>query len=181
MRWIRLLLAVIKAKQRASISVREESVYDFRVWVTDIDVSIMNHAALLTVMEAGRIDLMIRSGFWKLARSNRWYFVSAAVNAQFLRPMKMFQKGRLVTRVFHIEDPWIYIEHKVISMGKEVAFGMVKSKVKKGRENVTTKDILQALGAEPVPAEAGELTQMYEAVNKAAIQRWQEGEQRTGT
>ena len=31
-----------------------------RVWPTDVDVSIANHAAVLTIMEAGRIDFMIR-------------------------------------------------------------------------------------------------------------------------
>ena len=44
------------------------------MWPTDVDVSIANHAAVLTIMEIGRIDFMIRSGFFGLSRRNRWYF-----------------------------------------------------------------------------------------------------------
>jgi len=166
MRWIRLLGALVRAKYNSGISVNDTTVLPFRVWITDIDVSIMNHAAILTVMEAGRIDFMVRSGFFKLARKNKWYFVSAAVNAQFVKPLKLFQKATVTTRVFHADDTWIYMEQKILRAGNVVAFCFVKSKVKQGRENVSTQEIILKLGSEQLPAGDGNLVEQYEAVNK---------------
>lgn len=74
MRWLRLLTALVSAHFRDGISPGDESEVKFRVWITDVDASIMNHATMLTVMETGRIDYMVRSGFFRLAIKNRWYF-----------------------------------------------------------------------------------------------------------
>src|SRR4051794_32601164 len=113
MRWIRLLLALFVAKYRSKPTVADTSVLSFRVWLTDVDATIMNHAALMTVMEAGRIDLMVRSGFFSLARKEKWYFPTSAISVQFMRPLKIFQKATLVTRVLHVTTTDIYLEQKV--------------------------------------------------------------------
>ena len=165
MRWIRLLWALVHASFRSRIAVNERTSLSFRVWITDIDVSIMNHAAILTVMEAGRIDFMVRSGFFKLARKKKWYFVSAAVNAQFIRPLKLFQKASVITKIFHADDTWIYIEQRIIRGGREVAVCIVKSKVKTGRENVATNEIINELGADHLPQGNKDLVERYEAIN----------------
>ena len=74
MRWLRLSTAIFSAKYKSELSITDVSEIKFRVWLTDIDVSIMNHAAMMTVMEMGRIDYMVRTGFFKLARKKKWYF-----------------------------------------------------------------------------------------------------------
>jgi acyl-CoA thioesterase FadM len=165
MRWIRLLCAFIYAKFRRKITVDETTILKFRVWITDIDVSIMNHAAILTVMEAARIDFMVRCGFFELARHRKWYFVSAAVNAQFIRPLKLFQKAIVSTKIFHADETWIYMEQRIIRHGKEMALCLVKSKVKKGRENVLTSEIIKALNSKNLPSGKAKLIEQYEAVN----------------
>ncbi len=90
MRWIRLLFAILSAKYRSKLTISDESNISFRVWITDIDASIMNHAPMMTVMEMGRIDFMVRSGFFKIAREKNWYFPSKSISVQFIRPLKLF-------------------------------------------------------------------------------------------
>ena len=170
MRWLRLILAFVSAKFSKKISVDDTSVISFRVWITDIDVSIMNHAAILTVMEAGRIDFMVRSGFFKLARKKKWYFVSAAVNARFIRPLKVFQKAYVITKLFHVDDTWIYMEQKIVRSEKDIAVCIVKSKVKKGRENIKTTEILSELGQAHLPNGKATLVEQYELVNETLYQ-----------
>ena len=162
MRWIKLSLALLSAKRKSKLQITDESTIDFTVWPTDIDVSIMNHAAIMTVMEMGRIDFIVRSGFLKLARQKKWYFPSASVSAQFIRPLKMFQRATVRTRVFHMSDKWIYIEQKVERAGKVMAICLVKSTVKKGREFVNTKEIVEALQLGKLPSEGNELVEAYE-------------------
>lgn len=171
MRWIRLLLAMLNAKFRSRLDITDSSVISFRVWLTDIDISIMNHAALLTVMEMGRVDFMVRSGFLQLAKKKKWYFPSAAISAQFIRPLKLFQKAQVITRVFHIDERWIYIEQKMVRAGKDIAVCIVKSKVKKGRETINTSEILQELQLGALPSEGREVIDAYERENILVAQR----------
>ncbi|HYJ38780.1 MAG TPA: acyl-CoA thioesterase [Chitinophagaceae bacterium] len=171
MRWIRLLSAFTRAGFRTRLRINDQSIVRFHVWITDIDVSIMNHAAIMTVMEMGRVDFIVRSGFLKLARKKKWYFPSASISAQFLRPLKVFQKASVLTRIFHVDDRWIYLEQKVERAGKVMAICIVKSTVKKGRDHVSTKEIIKELRIGELPFEGKELVDLYEQENKIVYQR----------
>jgi len=155
MRWLRLLSAILAANYRSKLSITEESNITFRVWLTDVDASIMNHATMLTVMEMGRIDFMVRSGFFKLARKRRWYFPLA----------------NLKTKVFHIDERWIYTEQKIIRHGKDIAICIVKSTVKKGKETISTNKIAKALGIDELPTEGKQIIDSYEKENNLVYQR----------
>ncbi|HMK04772.1 MAG TPA: acyl-CoA thioesterase [Ferruginibacter sp.] len=162
MRWIRLLKPLFSSKFKSKLTINETSSLKFSVWPTDVDVSIMNHAAMMSVFEAGRIDYMVRTGFFKLARQQKWYFPNSSISIQFFRPMKVFQKAVLTTRVFHMEEHFIFIEQKIRRQGKDIAFCIVKSKVKSGRVNVSTQEIVKLLNAEIMPAGSKELVELYE-------------------
>ena len=166
MRWLRLISALVAAKFRKKLSISEESNISFRVWLTDVDVSIMNHVSMMTVMEMGRLDFMVRLGFLRLATKKKWYAPLSSVSAQFLRPMKLFQKATLTTRVFHADNKWIYFEQKIVRKDKKIAVCLGKATVKEGRQTVPTKKIAQSLGIEELPKEGLELVGAYENENK---------------
>ncbi len=165
MRWIRLVASLINAKFKRKVKLTETISLRFRVWLTDIDVSVMNHAAIMTVMELGRIDFMVRTNFLKLANKNKWFFPSQAISVQFYRPLKIFQKAELLTRVSFIDDKWIYTEQKIIRKGKNIAACLVKSTIKKGRETVPTPEILSALQIDQVPNTKYELIETFQSEN----------------
>ena len=165
MRWIRLLLALISARYRCKLSVNDTSTLSFRVWITDVDATIMNHAAMMTVMEAGRIDLMVRAGFFRLARKEKWYFPTSAINVQFFRPLKIFQKARLTTRVVHVTKTCIYIEQKITRGEKPIAGCLVKATIRKGREALDIPSIMQELGGSSLPVGKQELIDAFEKQN----------------
>ena len=151
MRWIKLLTAIISARFRSKLSPDGVSEIDFRVWITDVDASIMNHAEIMTVFEIGRIDLMIRTGFFRLARKNKWYFPSRSIMVQFIRPLKIFQKARLSSKILHMGDRWIYTEQKITRDNKVISICVVKNTVKKGKETVSPIEIADKLGFATVP------------------------------
>lgn len=167
MRWLRLLFALLFAKFRARLDIHETSSKSFRVWLTDVDASIMNHAAMLTVFESGRIDFMVRTGFFKIARKKKWFFPSSSISVQFFRPLKVFQRAVLMTRVLHVTDYFIYTEQKIIKGGKDIALCIVKSKVKSGKENIGTREILNLLNAKIIPAEEQDLIEQFERQDEA--------------
>ena len=171
MRWFRLLHAMLAAKFRGRLSIEDESIVSFRVWPTDVDVSIMNHAAMMTAMEMGRVDVMVRSGFLKLARKRKWYFPSRSISVQFIRPLKLFQKAILTTKVFHIDERWIYIEQKITRQAKDIAICIVKGTVKKGRERISTAEIAKALNIRKLPTQGKQIVDLYEKENNLVYQR----------
>jgi acyl-CoA thioesterase FadM len=171
MRWLRLLWALFSARYRSKLNVNNPSVLSFRVWLTDVDASIMNHASMMTVMEAGRIDLMVRAGFFRLARKEKWYFPTSAINVQFLRPLKIFQKATLTTRVVHVTQTAIYVEQKITLDEKHIAYCLVKATVKKGRETLDIPAIVRQLGGTNLPAEIPALIEAFEKNNDQLKER----------
>ena len=162
MRWIRLLFALIKAKFKSKVKATDTVRLSFNVWITDIDVSIMNHAAIMTIFEIGRLDFMVRTNFFKVASKNKWYFPTQAISVQYYRPLKMFQKAQLFTRISFVDEKWIYVEQKIMRKDKEVAACLVKNTIKKGRSSVSTFEIMNALNITEVPNKKYDLIKTHE-------------------
>jgi len=167
MRWIRLLLALGKAKFRTKVNGSETTSLKFRVWITDIDVSVMNHAAIMTVFEMGRADFMVRTNFFKIATKNKWFFPNQAINVQFYRPLKMFQKAVVYTKMSYVDETWFYIEQKIIRNGKPIATCFANAMAKKGKETIPTSEIINALKIEPndIPSEKHDLITLFKEKN----------------
>lgn len=166
MRWIRLLLAMLSAKFKSKISATETVPFSFWVWVTDIDVTVMNHAAIMTVMEAGRVDMMVRCNFFKIASKNKWFFPSQAISVQFYRPLKVFQKAQLYSRIAYADEKWIYSEQKIMRNGNIIATCVAKSTIKKGRESVPVSELIQKLNIGNFPSEKHEYIKSHEKENE---------------
>lgn len=176
MRWLRLVFAMISAKFKSKISATETMSLTFRVWITDIDVSVMNHAAILTVMEAGRIDAMVRANFFKIASQNKWFFPSQAISVQYYKPLKVFQKAQLFTRISYADEKWIYTEQKVVRNGAIIAACMAKSTIKKGRKTVPVSELIEKLNIGSFPSIKPVLVAAHEkesdAMNERLLDNW---------
>lgn len=176
MRWIRLIFAMISAKFKGKIKATDTIALSFRVWITDIDVSVMNHAAILTAMESGRIDAMVRLNFFKIASKNKWFFPSQAISVQYYKPLKIFQKAQLYTRISFADEKWIYTEQKIMRKGKIIAACLAKSTIKKGRETVAVSELTQKLDIGCFPSIKPELIKAYEKenmeMNERLIDNW---------
>ena len=150
-RWLRTLITFIRAQFLKDINPDEETSLNFRVWITDVDLSIMNNAAMMTITEMGRIDLMIRTGFIKHVRRNKLYVPLASISAQFRRPLKRFQKFQLKTQLIYWDEKWIYISHRIVCEEKIIAVALAKCTVKKGRERIPFEKIIHKFNWEMKP------------------------------
>ena len=146
-RWIRFLSAVVGASTRPTLSsLDEECLLTFRAWPTDADLAIVNHAAIMSLMEVGRIDLMARSGFLKLAIRNGWSVPVRAINVEFERPAKPLQRLTLSTRLVFMDEQWVYLRHRFTRAGKSVASAIVQATIRRGREPVSHQRVLEMIG-----------------------------------
>lgn len=150
-RWLRFLMTVLRARRRSPLGAAEASRLDLRVWPTECDASFLNHAAVLVLMECGRIDFLVRLGFLELARARRLYSPLTTASVRFHRPAKRFQAVTVVSRVVYWDDEFIWMEHEVTAGDRKVATGLMKNVVRKQREHIRPEDVLRMIGKDIPP------------------------------
>jgi len=150
-RWLRFLLTVLRSTVRPRLRADQESVLELRVWPTDADLALMNHACYLTLMEQGRIDFMLRTGFLRFLLRQRWTAVLASMVVQYRKPLKRFVRVRLRTRVVYWDEQWIYLEHRLERGGTPVASGLAKNAFLGPAGRLRPPDVLQAFGFSRAP------------------------------
>lgn len=110
--WFRLIWVLLTARRRGSLSLPSEtSVLSFRVWPHDLDISIhMNNGRYLTLMDLGRLDVLVRSGLWRQVLHHGWTPIASAVTVRFQRELRPFQKFRLETRLLCWDTTLVVME-----------------------------------------------------------------------
>jgi len=171
-RWLRILATIIRAQFREKVTPDEEIALNFRVWITDVDFAIMNNTAMLAITELGRWDLVVRTGFLKYARQNGLYLPLASISAQFIRPLKRFQKFRLKTQLIYWDEKWIYISHHAVREGKTVAVALAKCAVKKGRELIPFDRIIDELNWQMKPKNRPEMIDRFKRGESLLLESW---------
>ncbi|MEZ5476592.1 MAG: acyl-CoA thioesterase [Thiolinea sp.] len=69
----------------------------------------MNNGRVLTLYDLGRFDLVIRTGFMKIMRAQRWGLVVAGASVRYRRRVRLFDRVRLRTQIVGFDQRWIYI------------------------------------------------------------------------
>jgi acyl-CoA thioesterase FadM len=161
-RWLRILMIIIRARLRKKISPDEEISLNFRVWPTDVDLTIMNNTAMLAITEFGRWDYAVRTGFLKYAWKNKFYLPLASISAQFKRPLKRFQKFQLTTKISYWDENWIYVSHRIVRKQKTIAVALAKVTFKKGRERIPFERVISDFNWELEPEMRPEMIDAFE-------------------
>lgn len=154
---LRLALVLLGASRRGRLGVLGLSSLPMRVWPTDLDVQLhINNGRYLSLMDLGRIDLLVRSGFWREARRRGWFPLVGASTIEYRRPLLAFQRYLLTTRLLGWDERWFYIEQSFQRGGKVAAVGTVKAMIRGGSGAVAPLEALAAVGAAgPSPALSG--------------------------
>jgi acyl-CoA thioesterase FadM len=152
----RLIAIVLKARhyRTGEFQPLETARLGFRVLPTDLDFNLhMNNARYLSLMDLGRVDLLNRLGLLRLAFRGRWFPVLGAVSVRFHRPLTLWDRFELSTRVTGWDEKWIYLEQRFEREGKPVATGQVKGLVRGPEGSIPTPAILERVGVvQPSPA-----------------------------
>ena len=109
------------------MNVRAEGRVTLRCWPNDLDTNLhMNNGRYLTIMDLGRLDLILRTGLLPVMRSRKWYPVIATARIGFRRSINVFDRFDLTTRVIGWDEKWLYIEHRMERGDKVMAQAFVK-------------------------------------------------------
>lgn len=143
----------------------------FRVLPNDLDALLhVNNGVYLTLMDLGRIDLLLRSDAYHAIRKNGWYPVLAAETIRFKRSLKLFQKFVIRTRVVGWDERSIYLEQQFISNGKLAAKALVDARfLKKKGGNVAPAELLTLLNIDQSPPNIPEWVATWVRSNRQMI------------
>lgn len=164
---LRLGFVIARGLARPRIGLLDESVIALRVWPNDLDANVhMNNSRYLLAMDAGRWDLVVRTGLWRELWRRRWFPTVASATLRFRRALAPFQRYQLSTRVVAWDEKWCWIEQRFEEDRSVLAVGRVKALFRGPQGNVPTAELLAAAGYKDAPP-----SQVPDA-----IRAWQEAE-----
>lgn len=152
--YFRLFLLQLRVRMRPTTRGRRPSLWDetrtpFRVTLTDLDpLRHVNNGKYLSMLDLGRLDLMLRSGFWGAIAERGWYPVVSAQTITYKRSLTLGQRFELVTRVLGIDERAVYLEQTFVRRGVVVARAVVQGRfLRKSGGTVPPEELLAAAGA----------------------------------
>ncbi|MFQ5935123.1 MAG: acyl-CoA thioesterase [Acidiferrobacterales bacterium] len=146
----RLIRVLVTAFFRDRLSLLDESTLEFRVWPTDLDVNFhMNNARYLSMMDLGRLDLLVRAGLFATLMKQRWQPVVGSATIRYRRSLKPFQKYRLCSRIVGWDHKWFYLEQRFEVGDTLVASAVVKGLLRGSERYVPTAELLDSAGHDP--------------------------------
>lgn len=142
--YLRLVALLARLPLRGRIALWDTSVTPFRVWPSDLDaIGHMNNAKYLALLDLGRIDLMMRSGFWARLNEQGWYPVVAAQTIRYRRSLMPWQKFTLHTRLIGSDDKALYFDHEFRVGDVVYARAVAQSRMlRKGGGHVSSAEVV---------------------------------------
>ena len=125
-RFLRIILAILRASFRPALAPLEESVVRLRVWPHEADWSNVHQAIYSLYMELGRWDIAIRSGLGRWMLKQRCAGILGAQMIRYHSPLRRLQAFELRTRVLGWDEKWFFMEQRVESHGRTLAVGCVQ-------------------------------------------------------
>lgn len=153
--WWRLFWFLLTAGRRPSIAPDGLSVLRFRVWPGDLDISShMNNGRYVTIADFGRMDVMARSGLWRLVRERGWTPIASNVSIRFRREMRMWQRFMLESQIVAWDAEQVIFQHRFVlkggpKSGQTAALALVKAGIydRAARRFVPISEMMDALGS----------------------------------
>ena len=117
-----------------------------RFWITPFDggLRVLKSDKYLQLAETAQIDYLLKVGkLFSIVRSGT-SFVNVAQLVKFSRPVPIFSRVRVETRLIYSDEKCAYFSHALHTAGGKAAQVLVKMKFKKGRMTLAPSTFLAA-------------------------------------
>jgi acyl-CoA thioesterase FadM len=148
----RLLRLLLFSRFQTKIDYLAKCRTGFIVWPTDLDLLWhMNNGKYFSLMDLGRINLLIRSGLVKVMRDNGFYPVLSGETIRFKKSLQPFTAFTIQTQIMGWDEKNFFIEHFFIRNEEIYAHALVKARMlHKTRGKVSPVECLKAAGTDTV-------------------------------
>ncbi|MBA3593011.1 MAG: thioesterase family protein [Polaromonas sp.] len=149
---LRNLLTLLRAlRHYRSADPQSRTLVHFRVTPLDTGIATLKSDRYLQMAESAQLDFGIKTGLLQGMLRQRYSFVNASQLVRFARPVRLFDRVAVTSKVIHTDAKCAYFQH-VFTVGSQVhAEVFVKMKFKKGRLTIAPCELLGSFDR-PKPA-----------------------------
>jgi acyl-CoA thioesterase FadM len=148
---LRTLLMMITSRRKPRKDFREVGRITMRVMPNDLDLlRHVNNGIYLSLMDLGRMDLMIRTGKWKELGRRGWYPVAASVTVTYRRSLRLWERYTLETKVIGFDEKAMYVEQRFVRDNEVYVNAIMRARfLKKTGGTVTIAELGELAGIDP--------------------------------
>lgn len=134
------LFSYCVVRRRATAGDRVTSYF----WITPWDTGIrtLKSDKYFQLAESAQLDFVIETALLRPMLSSGTVFVNVSQLVSFMKPVHMFQRVRVDTRILHADDKCAYFSHEIYMRDVLHAEVLVKMKFKRGRLTVDPFELL---------------------------------------
>jgi acyl-CoA thioesterase FadM len=148
---LRTLLMMITSRRKPRKDFREVGRITMRVMPNDLDLlRHVNNGIYLSLMDLGRMDLMIRTGKWQELGRRGWYPVAASVTVTYRRSLRLWEKYTLETKMVGFDEKAMYVEQRFVRDNEVYVNAIMRARfLKKTGGTVTIAELGELAGIDP--------------------------------
>jgi acyl-CoA thioesterase FadM len=149
---LRTLLMMITSRRKPRKDFREVGRITMRVMPNDLDLlRHVNNGIYLSLMDLGRMDLMIRTGKWQELGRRGWYPVAASVTVTYRRSLRLWERYTLETKVIGFDEKAMYVEQRFVRDNEVYVNAIMRARfLKKTGGTVTIAELGELAGIDPI-------------------------------
>jgi acyl-CoA thioesterase FadM len=130
----------------APLGILEEDRLRLRVLPKDIDLNLhLNNARYLNIMDYARTHLLARTRLLEHIIHSRWMPLVGAVWITYRRPLPLFSRFQLTSRLVCWDDRWFYIEQTFTGSKGLAAMGWVKGILRDAKGSVDPQQVIASV------------------------------------
>jgi len=150
--FVRMFKVLWQTRNAPPLSFNEAHVSHHRCWPWDIDMWMeLNNGRTLTLLDLGRIPLVLRTGLVGALRKKRWGLTMAGVSVRYRRRIRTFEGFSMRSRAICWDDRFMYLEQCMVKNDGEVAnHALYRAAVTDANGIVAPARVLEAMGSDAV-------------------------------
>jgi acyl-CoA thioesterase FadM len=145
-RALKIILTILKSRFAAPLDPSAEWRTSGRVWPFDTDLTIVNNSVYFFYFELARWEYIYRTSALKHMRATRSVPLVTSQSIRIVRPMRRFQKFTVISKLSFWDSKSVYIDQRIESGGKLVAYGFVKGVIRGPDGVVPIESVIQGWG-----------------------------------
>ena len=170
--WGRFFKVAVRGFWGRKQSLTDDSLVTFRVWPGDLDFNFhMNNGRYLMLMDVGRLDMLLRAGLGPRLLRGGWRPMMATSTIRYRRPLGLFARYRLRSRMTWWDDKWFYIEQSFERGGEVCAYGVIKGLFRGPEGNISPAEMARAAGIDPTPPDPPAGIEDWQAWETEAVRK----------
>ncbi|MFM1813956.1 MAG: hypothetical protein RLZ98_651 [Pseudomonadota bacterium] len=147
--YLRLIWMLLGAWRKPRLGPADKAVLRSIVFPLDLDLNMhMNNGRYLTLLDLGRIEMMIRLGFVPAIRKYKWNPVVGAQKIAFLKALGPFQRFEIHSRVLGWDEKWLYFHQTFEADGDVYAEAVIKTIFLSPEGRVPSAELMRSIGAD---------------------------------